>query len=451
MPNPLLSGPILATLVRLALPNVMAMSATVLVGIAEISYIGILGTEPLAAMALVFPFAMLTQMMSAGAMGGGVSSAVSRALGAGDVDRARALAAHALVIGTIAGVLYSLFFLLFGPALYALLGGSGRVLTLAVGYSNVLFSGALLIWLSNSLASVLRGAGNMRLPSLTILGTSALQIILGGSLGLGLGPMPRLGMPGVALGQLIATAAGVAILLWYLRSEKARVRLTFRGIAFRSEMFFDILKVGALACLSPVQSILTILIFTGVVARFGVPALAGYGIGARLEFLLIPIAFGVGVAAVPMVGMAIGASEIARARAVARTAGGLSALVLGVIGALVAFLPDLWAGWFSRDAAVLFAARQYLQFAGPGFAFFGLGLTLYFAAQGSGNVLGPVLASTLRLLIVAAGGAWIASSGAPAAAVFTLVGASMTIYGLATATSIFLTTWGPAARLRVAT
>ena len=114
-------------------------------------------------------------------------------------------------------------------------------------------------------------------------------------------------------------------------------------------------------------------------------------------------------------------------------------------------MPDLWAGWFTRDAAVLFAARQYLQFAGPGFAFFGLGLTLYFAAQGSGNVLGPVLASTLRLLIVAAGGAWIASSGAPAPAVFTLVGASMAIYGLATATSIFLTPWGPAGRLRVAT
>src|SRR5947209_1176245 len=232
--NPLLNGPILGTLVRLALPNVMAMSAMVLVGIAEISYIGILGTEPLAAMALVFPFAMLTQMMSAGAMGGGVSSAVSRALGAGDVDRARGLAAHALVIGTIAGVLYSLFFLLFGPALYALLGGNGRVLTLAVDYSNVLFSGALLIWLSNSLASVLRGTGNMRLPSVTILAASVLQIVLGGSLGLGLGPLPRLGMPGVALGQLIATATGVAVLLWYLQSGRGRLRLEFRGIVFRA-------------------------------------------------------------------------------------------------------------------------------------------------------------------------------------------------------------------------
>jgi putative MATE family efflux protein len=448
--NPLLSGRILPTLLRLALPNVLAMAATVLVGIAETSYVGILGTEPLAAMALVFPFAMLTQMMSAGAMGGGVSSAVSRALGAGHIERARALALHAVAIGTVAGVLYSLFFLLFGPALYRLLGGSGRVLVEAVGYSNVLFSGAVLIWLSNSLASVLRGTGNMRLPSVTILTMSALQIVLGGSLGLGLGPLPRLGMPGVALGQLIATATAVAVLFWYLGTGRGRLRLAFRGFAFRREMFFDILKVGALACLSPVQSILTVLIFTALVARFGVPALAGYGIGARLEFLLIPIAFGVGVAAVPMVGMAIGAGEVARARSVARTAGAVSAVMLGLIGLMVATAPELWAGLFSRDPAVLFAASQYLRLAGPGFAFFGLGLTLYFAAQGSGNVLGPVLASTLRLLLVAAGGVWVAHSGLGVTALFTLVGASMTIYGLATAAAIFFTRWGSAGRIRPA-
>jgi putative MATE family efflux protein len=448
--NPLLTGRILPTLVRLALPNVLAMTATVLVGIAETSYIGILGTEPLAAMALVFPFAMLTQMMSAGAMGGGVSSAVSRALGAGDVTRARALTLHAVAIGTVAGVLYSLLFLLFGPALYRLLGGSGRVLVEAVGYSNVLFSGAVLIWLSNSLASVLRGTGNMKLPSVTILTTSLLQIVLGGSLGLGLGPVPRLGMPGVALGQLIATATGVAVLLFYLRTNRGRLRLDFRGIALRGEMFFDILKVGALACLSPVQAVLSVLIFTALVARFGVAALAGYGIGARLEFLLIPLAFGVGVAAVPMVGMAIGADAVPRARRVARTAGGLSALMLGLIGLAVATAPELWAGLFTRDPAVLLAASQYLRFAGPGFAFFGLGLTLYFAAQGSGNVLGPVLASTLRLLLVAAGGAWLAHSGAPVAALFALVGASMTAYGLATAAAVFFTPWRGAGKPRAA-
>jgi putative MATE family efflux protein len=439
----LTSGPILPALLRLALPNVLAMTMTVLVGIAETRYVGLLGTAPLAAMALVFPFAMLVQMMSAGAMGGGVSSAVSRAIGAGDTDRARTLALHAVVIGTVAGLLTSVLFIALGPTMYAALGGSGEVLAEAVRYAGVLFLGAVLIWLVNTLASILRGTGDMRVPSLVLLAISVVQIALGGALGLGLGPVPRLGMVGVAIGQLVAFAGGVAFLLWWLGSGRARLRLGWRGVALRAELFADILKVGALACLSPVQSVLTVLVFTGLVARLGVAPLAGYGIGQRLEFLLIPIAFGIGVASVPMVGMAIGAGDVARARRVAWTAGVVSAVNLGAIGLLVSLWPDLWAGLFTTDPVVLDYARQYLRWAGPAFPLFGLGLTLYFASQGSGRVLGPVLAATLRLVVVVGAGAWLVARDAPAWQLFALVGAAMGVYGVATAASIRLTRWGP--------
>ncbi len=441
----LTSGPILPTLLRLALPNVLAMSMTVLVGIAETRYVGLLGTAPLAAMALVFPFAMLVQMMSAGAMGGGVSSAVSRALGAGDAARARTLALHAVVIGVVAGALTSVLLIVFGPALYRFLGGSGAVLDEASRYSGVLFTGAVLIWLVNTLASILRGTGDMRVPSVALLGIAIVQIALGGALGLGIGPVPRFGMVGVAVGQLVAMGLGVAFLTWWLVSGNARLRLGWRGVELRGELFADILKVGALACLSPVQSVLTVLIFTGLIARLGVAPLAGYGIGQRLEFLLIPIAFGIGVASVPMVGMAIGAGDFARARRVAWTAGAVSAVNLGLLGLLVSLVPDVWAGLFSNDPVVLDYARQYLRWAGPGFALFGLGLTLYFASQGSGRVLGPVLAATLRLAVVAGAGTWLLSRNAPAWQFFALVGIAMVIYGLATAASIRLTRWGPRA------
>jgi putative MATE family efflux protein len=440
--NALLQGRILPTLLRLAVPNVLAMSMAVMVGIAETYYIGRLGTTPLAAMALVFPFAMLTQMMSSGAMGGGVSSAVSRALGADNVDRANTLALHAMVIGAVAGAAYSAIFVAFGPALYRLLGGAGAVLEEAVRYSNVLFSGAILVWLSNSLASILRGTGNMRVPSVTILATAALQIALGGALGLGIGPVPSLGMVGVATGHIVATASGVAFLGWYLLAGRGRLTLRARGVRMHGEMFRDILKVGALACLSPVQSVATVLIFTGLIARLGVQPLAGYGIGQRLEFLLVPIAFGIGVASVPMVGMAIGAGQVARARRVAWTAGAVSAVNLGVIGLVVSLAPQLWASIFTQDAGVLAHAAAYLRTAGPAFPLFGLGLTLYFASQGSGKVLGPVLAATLRLAVVAVAGAWLASRSAAAADYFVLVAAAMAVYGLATAASIRLTRWG---------
>lgn len=434
-------GPILSTLLKLSAPNVLAMLMQVLVGIAETIYIGRLGTTPLAAMALVFPFLMLAQQLSAGAMGGGVSSAVSRALGAANLPRANALALHAMAIGGLLGLVFTALMLMLGPVFYSLLGGRGAVLEEAIRYSNVLFLSALLIWLSNTLASVLRGTGNMRIPSIGIFGAAVLQILLGGVLALGAGPIPSFGMVGVAYAYIVANALSVGFFMWYLFKGHSRLNLTLRAFSLQREMFTDILKVGAVSMISPLQSVLTIVIFTGFVARLGVLPLAGYSIGQRLEFLLIPISFGIGVASVPMVGMAVGARKIDRARSVAWTAGIASAFNLGVIGLVVALFPDLWAGLFTTDEAVLEYARQYLRIAGLAFPFFGIGLTLYFASQGAGKMIGPVLAGTVRLVLVAGGCYWLASVSGTAEQLFGLVALSMIVYGLTTVAAVKLTRW----------
>ena len=243
--NGLLTSPILPTLLKLALPNTIAMFGTTLVAVAETSYIGRLGTEPLAGIALVFPFVMLTQMMSAGAMGGGVSSAISRAIGAGNRDRAADLALHAAMIGACAGLFFTVMMLAFGRGFYALLGGRDGVLEQAMQYSQVLFSGAIAIWLVNTLASVVRGTGDMRIPSATLIGTALVQIVVGGALGLGLLGLPKLGMRGVAAGQLAAFTLGAVFLAWYLVSGRSRLTLNFAGFRFQRDMFLDILKVGA--------------------------------------------------------------------------------------------------------------------------------------------------------------------------------------------------------------
>jgi len=422
----------------------MATSMAVLVGLAETFYIGVLGVVPLAALGLVFPFAMLTGMLSGGAMGGGVVSALSRALGAGDTARAQSVALHALLIGTLGGVAYSLLFLAVSAPLFTLLGGRGEVLREALAYATVLFSGAIAVWLFNTLASILRGTGNMRVPSLALAGAALLQITLGGLLGLGFGPVPRLGMPGVALGQILAQAIGAACLYAYLRHGGGRLRLRFGGLPIQRELFRDILKVGAVACLSPLQSVTTMLLMAGFVAQLGVLPLAGFAIGQRLEFLMSTVAFGIGLASVPMVGMAVGAGDVRRARRVAWTAGGVSASVLGLVGLGVALFPDLWVTIFTRDEQVLGYGRLFLHWAGPGFAFFGLGLTLFFASQGAGRLSGPVFAATLRLAVVALGGSWLVAHGAQPWQLFALSAAAMVVYGSSCALALKFDRWGQA-------
>jgi putative MATE family efflux protein len=441
-PDPLLSAPLLPTLLRFALPNMLAMVATALAAIAETAYVGSFGVGSLAGMALVFPMVMLQSMLSAGAMGGGVSSAVSRAFGAGDPARASALAVHAMWIGVAAGSVYMVVMLAFGPALFAALGGQGEALSQAVAYANVAFLGSIFIWLVNTFSSVIRGSGNMKVPSATLLIVAVAQVGIGGALGLGWGPFPRLGMAGVAAGQVVANFLGAAFLLFHLVSGRAKVQLRLRSTPLQWPLARDILKVGALACLSPLQTVLTILILTRLVAHFGTTALAGYGIGTRLEFLLVPIAFAVGVASVPLVGMAIGAGKVARARRAAWTASALAAGLLGTLGLVLAVAPELWTHHFTSDPAVLASAALYFHWAGPCYGLFGLGLSLYFSSLGAGKAFGPVMAGTVRLVLVAIGGAGLAWAQTPPWTIFALVAVAMAAYGLATVLAVRITSWG---------
>ena len=441
--NPLLDDPILPRLLKLATPNALAIGAGMGIVIAETSYVGRLGTEPLAAMALVFPFIMVTMTMSGGAMGGGVTSAVARALGARDDARASALALHALMIATCFGLTFMFVMLVFGRDLLTLLGGRGRVLNEAMSYVQIFFAGALIPWFMQTFASILRGTGNMKLPSALVFSSAAIQMTLGGALALGIGPFPQLGLRGIALGTLAAFCCSILVMGWFLMSGRSRVHLTLKGFRFRREMFLDILKVGAVSVFSPLQSVVTVTILTSMLARFGTEVLAGYGIGTRLEFMLSSIAFAIGVSATPMVGMAIGAGRIARARRVAWTAAVVSFVTLGLIGTLLSIFPDLWVSMFTDDPAVRDAGRRYLHISSPMLGFIGLNMALYFSSQGAARIVGPVLSQSGRLLFVAIGGFWLTSIEASDTSFFILAAASMATLGLSTALVVRMTSWHP--------
>lgn len=310
-----------------------------------------------------------------------------------------------------------------------------------LAYAHVAFAGSACLWLTNSLASALRGAGNMKTPSTVLLLVAVAQMVLGGVMGLGWGPIPRGGMGGVALGQVLAFALGGVYLAWYLVTGQGRLRLNVRT-PLRRDYFRDILRVGAVASISSLQTVLTIVIVTRMVASLGTEALAGYGIGMRLEFLMIPITFAIGVACVPMVGMAIGSGLVQRARQVAWTGGVLSALMVGSLGLLVSVFPDQWSRLFTDHPEVIAYAGSYFFWVAPAYPLFALGLCLYFASQGAGKLLGPVLAGTLRLVMVMVGGWWLVQEQAPVWAMFALISAAMVVYGVSTALFVRLTPWG---------
>ena len=232
----LLEAPIASTLVRLAAPTLLVNVAQSAIGVIETYFVGKLGTDALAGVALVFPVVMLAQMMSAGAVGGGMSSAIARALGGGRRRDANDLVIHAVAVGALFGVAFSVLLLLGGPWLYAALGGHGASLEAALTYSNVIFTGAILIWIFNSLANVIRGTGNMVMPALVTCGGVLFVIPLSPLLIFGLGPFPRLGVAGGSVALLAYYAVGCVVLAAYLRSGRVPVRLSFASIHLRHPM-----------------------------------------------------------------------------------------------------------------------------------------------------------------------------------------------------------------------
>jgi MATE family, multidrug efflux pump len=402
----LLHGAIVPTLLRLAWPNVLVMLAQAATGLIETWFVSRLGTDALAGMALVFPGFMMMQMLSAGAMGGGISSAIARALGARRRDDADALVLHALIINVALGLAFSALVLVFGPSLYRALGGEGGSLEAALRYSNVVFAGTALVWLMNALASVIRGTGNMFVPALAICASVVLLVPLSPCLIFGLGPFPALGIAGGGVAVVFTTALTALVLGWYILSGRCLVRL--RLVRPRWPLFRDILRVGAVAAVTTLQTTLTVALTTALVGTAAGPdAIAGYGTGNRLEYLLVPLVFGLGAPLVALVGTNIGAGQRARALRIALIGGGVAFVLTEAVGLAAAIWPAAWLGLFGHDPHMLETGTAYLRVVGPAYGFFGLGLSLYFASQGAGRLFWPLSAGLLRL-IIAIGGGWIA-------------------------------------------
>jgi len=402
----MLHGPILSTLLVMALPNVIVMVAQAMTGMIETWFVAKLGTDALAGMALVFPGVMLMQMVSGGAMGGGISSAIARALGAGRKEDADALVLHAIVINVSLGLFFSFVMLTFGRQIYGALGGSGGELEAALAYSNVVFSANVLLWLTGALASVIRGTGNMLVPALvTSLGVVVL-IPLSPALIFGFGPIPAMGIAGGGIAFALYYVAAASILGWYVLSGRNIARP--RWVRLRWPMMKSILSVGAIASITALQTNVVIALATALAAStLGSAAAAGYGTGARLEYLLIPIAFGLGAPLVALVGTNIGAGQKERALRIAFTGGAITFLVAEIIGVSAALWPEVWISQFSNDPTVIATGVTYLRIAGPAYGFFGLAMGLYFAAQGAARLMWPLAAGFIRMG-VALGGGWLA-------------------------------------------
>jgi putative MATE family efflux protein len=439
----LLEGPIVSTLLRLAAPNLIvnvvliAVTATV-----DAHFVGRMGSEALAGLSLVFPLIMLMQQMANSSMGGAIASAIARAIGAGRHTDASALVAHAIIIAAVMAAIFSTALLVGGSTLYGLMGGGDDTLAAALEYSNAIFAGAFAYWLLSTLTSVIRGAGQAAILAIVYVAAEGLHIALVPLLVFGIGPMQPLGITGAGIATVASFTASSIVLAWYILSGRTAIRLTLRDVRLDRRLFVEILRVGAPMSLQPVLNNLALALLTGFVGALGAAQLAGFGVAVRLEYLLYPLAFGLGAGVLAMVGTNIGAGNLARAERIAWTAAGLAASITGCIGLFGVALPDVWTNLFTTAPDIHALAAGYLSISGIAYAFLGLGLTLASSFQAAGRPLWPIVSITSRAIVVAAGGWMVVHLTDTALSGLAIVAASgLAVYGASLAIAFYGRLW----------
>ena len=400
----LLAKPIAPMIMRLAIPNAAVMTIQVLIGLLEVYFVSRLGVDALAGVAPVFPLVSLVLAIAQGAIGGGIITTVARALGTGRVSAASEHAWYAAALSVPLGLATTAAMYVLGPSLYGYMGITGNALAIALSYSCTIFAGATLIWLFNLLMAVVRGTGNLQVPVIVV-GSGALVLVpLSPALIFGAFGYQGLGPSGGAVAMLVFYAYGTLAYAFYLWGWFGVLKPSFRVPKLTLAPALAILRIGGMSAVVSASTNLTLAIVTAYVGMGGIEALAGYGAGSRLEFLLVPLAYGIGGPVGIVISANLGAGQIERAVKASWIGVLMACTLTELIGLAAAAFPQQWIGIFSQDPSVLQVGAEYLHRVGPFFGFFGLGYVLYCAGQATRRMEASVLAALIRAAVAVLGG-----------------------------------------------
>jgi putative MATE family efflux protein len=409
----------LQAVLRLAVPTTAVMVLGATSGVLHTYFVSRLGAESIAAVSLVFPINLIMTTMMGGGVGAGVSAAIAQALGAGRRADAERVAEHAMVITLTIAAGFTLGLVLGAPTLFRAMGGQGAVLDGAVVFSRVLFGGSAITFTISTFDSILRGQGNVRVPSLCATLSLTLQIVFTPICMFLLG----MGLPGAAVATLAGQLIGVIPRAGYLFGGRATVRVRLLPARFSTAPIRDILAIGIPASIATMANYLALMLLTAVVARYGTEEIAAFGLGTRLDFFVVTIAFGVGSAVLTLVGLASGAGDSGRVRAVVGRAVALTATLLGAIALVLVVRPTLWLDLFTREPAIVGEGTRYLRAIAPSYPFVGVSMILAFAFQGIGRPLVSLAVMLARTTVVVVGAMTLAAAGAPVSDIFLLMAA----------------------------
>ncbi len=385
--NKLLEGPILRSLLTLAVPIVAANILQSAYQIIDAFWVGRLGGAAVAAVSISFPVMFLMFAVGAGLSIAG-STLIAQYVGAGNQKMVGHVAGQTLLMVILSAVVLGIAGFFLAPSLLRLMGVAPDVYAGALGFMRVSFIGLVFNFTFFVFNSIMRSIGRPNVPVLIVLGTVILNFALNPVMIFGWGPIPGHGVMGAALTTLtcqsIASVIGIVIL-----------RAGFHGVHVRPVDFVPDLQhikraffLGLPASIELSARAVGLMVMTFVVTSFGTLSLAAYGVGSNvLQVIIIP-AMGLSMAVSALAGQNIGAGNIARAASIGRLGALLGFCSLSVFGVLVFFFSTHLVAFFvPSDAEVIREGSLFLRIMCLSWGFIGAQFAFAGVFRASGNMV----------------------------------------------------------------
>ncbi len=399
MTRDLLNGDITKTLLLLSWPTMIAMLLHVGFNIVDTIFVGRLGPEAIAAVSIVFPVVFLMFALGGG-LGIGTTSLIARYIGANKVVEADNAAEHSFIITIVLSIVFTFLGLLFADKLYVLMGATPEVVLLASNYSRWIFGFSFFMFIGITAISILRGLGDMKTPMIGMVSATLLNIVLDPLLIFGIGPFPELGIDGAALATVISRLFAVILMMYFIFSAKTKISIKPRHFKFRKFIIKETLRVGIPSSINQSMMSLAIMVITRIVAYFGPIAIAAYGIGFRIESLIVLPVLGVATAVITIVGQNVGAKRFDRAEKTVWTAAKLSFIFVFFIALLLFIFPGLIFSLFTDNPLLINYGIYFLRISFPAYIVVSVAIIISTAFQGAGHPMPALIMTILRLFIL---------------------------------------------------
>ena len=395
----LTEGPIGRHLINMTVPVLFGITMMMAQGLVDTWFLGMVGDRELAAFGFGFPILMIVMSIAIG-LGAGTSSVVARAIGSGDLRRARRLASDSLLLSFLITFAICIAGILTIDPLFRLLGAPEDMLPMIRSFMKILYAGVPFVVVGMVGMASMRATGDTRLPSLLMVIAAVLNVILDPIFIFGFGPIPRMELDGAATAALISRAVVFLGTVYLMRNRLDMLSFRKPDPVEMRESWRDILHVGVPAAGTNVIVPLGAALVTAMIARFGPDAVAGFGVASRIESMMLVIYYAMSSIIGPFVGQNYSAG---RERRILRSLWLCTAFCLSsglVIAGLLAAGSDLLPGLFSSNPDVISVTQQFLWIVPVSYGTYGMVMVMNAAFNGLGKPMPGVWISTGRILFL---------------------------------------------------